>query len=316
MRRSRVLHLGLLLLGLGLVNRVALAQLPVHLPFGKRKDTGSKDGAKKGDGPPPAGVPVPLDSPIMQAFSKLQLQSVYHQKMVLSAADPQMRKMMESMGFGETETITAGDMKQVSMHMQMPFAGKVQDMEIRTVMGNGHLAKKWISPGSGAYLAEVDAKAAKELLDAEAQAAKSITRSLQSGPMGLVGAAVSAGAAAANVAAIESGRKKAHDFFEWTCMEAAGGSAAPSPHKEPPPLTDLRVAGDDTIDGVAVTNYEFYVKENGKFQGPLRMAIAKDSGLPMRMVMSDPSGQGSMRMDYFGFNQGGDFEIPACMKKP
>jgi hypothetical protein len=313
------LQLGFLLLGIALVNRVAFAQLP-HLPsFGKRKQpTASKDGsgAKNGqpDGPPPAGVPVPMDSPIMQAFTKLQQQSSYHQRMVMSASDPQMQKMMEQMGFGETETITAGDMKQVSMHMQMPIAGKVEDMELRTVVGNGRGAKKWVSPGSTRYLAEVDAKAAKDLGDAEAQAAKSITRSLQMGPMGLASAAVSTGAAAANAAAIGSARKTAHDFFEWTCMDAPGSSAASNPRSEPPPLTDLRVVGDDTIDGVAVTNYEFYVKENGKFQGPMRMAIAKESGLPARMLMSDPHGQGSMRMDYFGFNQG-DFEIPACMQK-
>jgi hypothetical protein len=89
-------------------------------------------------------------------------------------------------------------------------------------------------------------------------------------------------------------------------------AAAPAQHREPPPLTDLCVAGDQTVDGVAVTGYEFFV-EDGKFQGPLQMYVAKETGLPLRIAMSDPRAGGGMHMDYFGFNQGGDFEVPACV---
>jgi hypothetical protein len=31
------------------------------------------------------------------------------------------------------------------------------------------------------------------------------------------------------------------------------------------------------------------------------------------MGMSDPRMNGSMQMDYFGFNDGGVFEVPACL---
>lgn len=44
-------------------------------------------------------------------------------------------------------------------------------------------------------------------------------------------------------------------------------SAAPAQRREPPPLTDLRVAGDQMLDGVAVTSYKFIVREGGKFEG-------------------------------------------------
>ena len=71
--------------------------------------------------------------------------------------------------------------------------------------------------------------------------------------------------------------------------------------------------GDDTIGGVAVTSYEFYVQEGGQFHGPMQIYVAKDSGLPVRLGMNDPRMQGSMQMDYFGFNDGGDFEVPACL---
>lgn len=36
------------------------------------------------------------------------------------------------------------------------------------------------------------------------------------------------------------------------------------------------------------------------------MYEAKESGLPLRIAMSDPRAGGGMHMDYFGFNQGGD----------
>jgi len=120
------------------------------------------------------------------------------------------------------------------------------------------------------------------------------------------------GAAASAVLAARAS-KQAHDFFEWSCMD--GGPQTSHDQMQPPPMTDLRVVGDSAIEGTAVTGYEFYVQQNGRPQGPVQMFVAKDSGLPMRIGMSDPRGQGGMTMDYFGFNQGGDFEIPACFEK-
>ena len=69
------------------------------------------------------------------------------------------------------------------------------------------------------------------------------------------------------------------------------------------------------LPGAAVTSYEFYVHQDGKFQGPVQMHVAKDTGLPLRIGMSDARTGGGMRMDYFGFNQGGDFEVPACLSE-
>jgi hypothetical protein len=324
MKRTRVLKLGLLSLGLSLLSSVAFAQLPVpRLPgFGRKKDpTASKDDGnskpKKGEpeGPKPAGVPIPADSPLLQAFSKMQQQSSYHQKITIATSDPQIQQVMAQMGFSPTETITAGNMKQVSVHIKMPLAGKVEDMELRTVVGNGRMAKIWISPGSDRFLKEGDANLAKQLARAEAENAKSIAKSLAMGPAGLVSAAVQGAAAAANVAEAAAVSKQAHDFFKWTCQDS-NWTPPPAEHTAPPPLFDQRTVGDDTIDGVAVTTYEMYVKDNnGKFQGPVRISIAKDSGLPARLAMSDPSGRGSMNMDYFGFNQTDAIEVPACMQK-
>ncbi len=266
--------------------------------------------------PKPAGVPVPPDSPIFQAFQKLGQQSVYHQRMVFSSTDSRVQQMMSQMGFMPAETITAGDAKQVSMHFNMPFDGKMEDFELRSVSSNGRVASKWLSPAKDRILATQDAQITKQLADSEAQAASSIAKSLAMGPMGIASAAVQAAGAAASAAEVGAIRKQAHDFWEWQCKSGGGQpsrSDSAQATRPAPPLTDLRVVGDDTINDVAVTSYEFYVRDGGQFHGPMQMYVAKESGLPVRIGMSDPRMNGSMQMDYFGFNQGGDFEVPACL---
>ena len=316
MKLSRILLVGCLTPGAGFA-QIGIPNFP-GMPSGGNQDSRSRRGRQpRGDdrgqaGAAPAGVPIPADSPLFAAFRKLGEQTVYHQRMTITAADPQMAQMMAQMGFGPAETITAGDAKLVSMHMMMPLAGKTEDMELRSVLRNGRMAKKWISPGSGRYLKEVDASVAKQLADAEAQYASSVARNLASGPMGWAAAGMDTGLAAATAGMAMKARKTAHDFFEWTCMDT-DASPAQARQRTPPPLTDLKVLGEQTVDGVAVTSYEFYVQDKGKAQGPMQMHIAKDSGLPMRIGMSDARMGGGMQMDYFGFNQGGDFELPACL---
>jgi hypothetical protein len=291
----------------------AFAQFPGIPKFpGKAKNNNKDNGRQqKSDGASPAGVPVPPDSPVFDSFRKLEQQSVYHQRMTITANDPQVVQMMAQMGFGNAETITAGDTKQVSMHVKMPALGQMTDFEIRAVTRNGRVAKKWLSPDSGRILAAQDASIAKQLADAEAQYASSISKSLASGPFGMVGAAVDSAAAATAPVLAARASKQAHDFFEWSCMDVPG--KASQARAEPPPLTDLRPAGDQAVDGVAATAYEFYVRQNGRSQGPIQMFVAKDTGLPLRIGMNDPRGAGGMQMDYFGFNQGSDFEVPSCI---
>ncbi len=322
MRFLRVFAMTCLVLGLTGLDS-AFAQFP-HLPKlpgmrpGKKDDSRRKKKQDNDSSVNPPGVPVPLDSPIFQAFRKLEQQSVYHQRMTFTNSDPQIQQMMAQMGFMPAETITAGDAKQVSLHFKMPVDGQSEDFELRGVSRDGRLAKKWFSPAKDRILARQDAEIGRQLAQYEAQAASSITRNLAMGPMGLAGAAFSAAAAGAAVAEAGAIKKQAHDFWEWSCMDGGGQTSrgdSAQERREPPPLTDLRALGDDTIDGVPVTSYEFYVQEGGQFHGPIQMYVAKESGLPMRIGMNDPSSGGSMRMDYSGFNQGGDFEIPACLAK-
>ena len=271
--------------------------------------------AAEAPGPKPAGVPVPPDSPILQAFEKLEQQSVYHQRMVMTASDPRMQQMMAQMGFMPAETITAGDVKQVSMHFKMPFDGQTEDFELRSVSSNGRIASKWLSPAKDRILATQDAQIDKQLAESEAQAATSIAKDLAMGPMGIASAAVQARAAAPMRPRPLRPENRPTSFGNGSARTAGDKPPKMTPRatRQPPPLTDLRVVGDDTIDDVAVTSYEFYVHEGGQFHGPMQMYVAKDSGLPVRMGMNDPRMQGSMQMDYFGFNDGGDFEVPACL---
>jgi hypothetical protein len=49
-------------------------------------------------------------------------------------------------------------------------------------------------------------------------------------------------------------------------------------------------------------------------EGPIRMSVAKSTGLPARLEMTDPHGQGSMTMDY-DVTTPVNIEIPDCMAK-
>ena len=311
---SRVFRFGCLAAGFLLVHQAAFAQFPKLPGMSKHKDNSrARRGGDDGSAAGAQGVPVPVDSPLMQAFERLGQQNVYRQRIAIHASDPRMEEMMAQMGFGPAEMTTVGDVKQVSMRFKFPVEGQPQDFELRTVRGNGRMAKKWVSPASAAIIAKADAQIAKQLAQAEEQAAKSVARNLANGPLGLVSAAMSTGAAAANAAAAASLSKQVHNFFEWSCMDAP--DAAPVDKHGPPPLTDLRVLGDQTVNGEAATEYEFFVRQDGKFQGPVQMFVAKESGLPLRMTMNEPHGAGGMQMDYYGFNQEGDFERPACFAK-
>ncbi|MBZ5662687.1 MAG: hypothetical protein LAO08_19975 [Acidobacteriia bacterium] len=265
----------------------------------------------------PPGVPVPMDSPIFQSFQKLGQQTAYHTRITMVSNDPQMAQMMAQMGMGPTETIVAGDTKQVIMHMKMPATdvpGQIDDWEFRAVSRNGRTARLITSPAVPRLLKLADAQLAAQMAQQNQMAGRAIAESLAQGPMGLISASVMAASTAASDAMAVSLRQKAHDFYTWQCLPAKNQEQKESVNrKTPPPLTDLRVVGDQMLNGAAVTTYEFYVLDNGQYHGPLLMHVAKDTGLPARIEMNDPRMHGGMQMDYTDFNKGGDIEVPPCM---
>jgi hypothetical protein len=265
----------------------------------------------------PPGVPISMDSPAMKAFEALEQHGVYHMRMTMITPDPQMAQMLQMVGFAPTETTVANGVKQVIMRMKLASSesqGQPDDWEFRGVTKDGKTASLMTSPAVPRILAETDAKFAKDMVQTNQMAARAAAQSAMSGPLGWISASVMAASTALSDAMAVEMLKKAHDMFEWQCRDAPKMAAVD--RNSPPPLTDLQLVGDQTIDGMAATVYEFYVKDKDQFRGPSRLHISKDSGLPVRIEITDPAMRGaSIHLDYYDFDKGGDIEIPACMAK-
>lgn len=263
----------------------------------------------------PPGVPITTDSAPMKSFQLLEQHPVYHMRMTIVTPDPQMEQMMAQFGIGNSETIVSGGVKQVSMKLKMPMPdipGQVDDFEFHSISKDGHAASIIISPASERIKKMADAKLTQAEVQMARAASHTIAQSLMQGPIGWARAGMMAAETAVFDAQVESLRKRVHDFFEWKCQK--GSNQQQVDKTVLPPLTDLKEIGDQSLEGTPVSAYEFYVKEKDQFHGPMHMYVAKDSGLPMRIEMSDPQMRGaSMKMDYFDFDKGEEIEVPACL---
>jgi len=202
----------------------------------------------------------------------------------------------------------------VSMHMKMPAMdqpGTIDDWEIRAVVKDGRAARLITSPAVPRLLKKSDQMLDMQMAMLEKQAATSVAQALAKGPLGPIEAAMQGASTAANLAAGMALKKKSHEFFSWQCID----TSQQQNEKTVPQLTDLRTIGDQKVGNIDVTAYEFYVNENGKSQGPVRLLVAKDSGMPLRIEMNDPGGRGGMHMDYTDFNKTTQIEIPECLSK-
>ena len=262
----------------------------------------------------PAGVPVPEDSPLFIAFKQLQKQPGYRMTLRAESNDPRMAQMAaRGMGFSPIETVVRGGAREVTMHMRIPAMdqpGTIDDWEFRGVVQNGRGARLITSPAVPRIMKLSEQVLAMQMAMLDQQAGMAMAHAAIEGPMG----AIAAGniAAQALFAHIEAPRllKKEKDFFSWKCMPELGGGQNATQKKNQ--LTDMRLLGDQSLGGISATAYEFYVRDGDRFQGPLHLLVAKDTGLPLRIDMTDPQGQGSMHMDY-SFDGLTDIEIPSCM---
>ncbi len=262
-----------------------------------------------------AGVPVPPDSALYKAFNQLQTQSSYRVTINLQSNDPRMAQMAaQGMGMGAMEKLVQGNTTQVVTHMKIPSfdsRGAIEDWEIRAVVKDGHAARLITSAAVPRLLKRTDQMLDMQMAMLEKQASSTVMQALAQGPAGILSAAVQGAAMAKNMTAIAAARKTSKDMFSWQCVDQVGQSGS----KSTPELTDLRPVGDQSIEGVSAAVYEFYVKENGRSQGPIRLLVAKDTSLPLRLEMTDPGGRGSMHMDYSDFNKPAQIEIPDCLGK-
>lgn len=83
--------------------------------------------------------------------------------------------------------------------------------------------------------------------------------------------------------------------------------------RAPAQLTDLRLAGEQTVEGTPAVGYDLFVHEESSVHGPVRLLVAKDSGLPLRIEMNDPQARGGLRMDYTDFNKPVEIQVPSCL---
>ena len=263
--------------------------------------------------PSHAGVPVPLDSPLYASFTRLKTQPGYRMVMTMQTSDPQMAAMAQSI-FSPQEMLVVGNTRQYTMHYKMPATdvpGTVDDWEIRAVVQNGRAARLITSAAVPRLLKESEEKAAHDLAELDRMAATTIARAAAEGPMGAIGAGMTAaGVALAHVEAPKM-LKKERDMFSWQCRDVPqGGPGAQSTTQ----LTDFHPIGDQNVNGAMADGYEFYSYDNQKTQGTVHLFVAKDTGLPLRIEMVAPNGAGGIQMNYGPLTGPANIEVPACMK--
>ena len=142
-------------------------------------------------------------------------------------------------------------------------------------------------------------------------AATSMARAAAEGPMGAIGAGMTAASVAMAHAEAPKMLKKEREMFSWRCRDVPPSDESGS--KPTTNLTDLHPIGDQNVNGTMADGYEFYDYENAKTQGTVRLFVAKDTGLPLRIEMADSSGVGGIQMNYVPLTGPANIEVPACM---
>jgi hypothetical protein len=263
-----------------------------------------------------SGTPIPEDSPVYKSFMLLKSQPSYHTTMNLKSNDPNMAQMAAmGMGFSPIERIQQGDTSLVVMHLKFPamdVPGTVDDWEIRAVARNGRAARMFSSPAIPRLKRMQEQEFAMQMAMLEKQSSMAVVQALAEGPTGVIHAGMLAGESVAFAAMAARSLKKAEQFWDWKCLDQPGESGGGSESQAQ--LTDAKLVGDDTVNGTAVTAYDFYAKDSSGMHGPMRVFIAKGTSLPLRIHLDDPQGHGSVDMDYsYGTNS--QIEVPGCLGK-
>ena len=262
--------------------------------------------------PSHAGVPVPMDSALYTSFARLKTQPGYHMVMTMQTNDPKMAAMAQSI-FSPQEMLVVGNTRQYTMHYKMPATdvpGTVDDWEIRAVVQNGRAARLITSAAVPRLLKESEEKAAHDLAELDRMAATTVARAAAEGPMGAIGAGMTAAGVAMAHAEVPKMLKKERDMFSWQCRDVPqGGPGAESTTQ----LTDFHPIGDQNVNGAIADGYEFYSYDNQKTQGTVHLFVARDTGLPLRLELADPGGAGGIQMNYGPLTGSVNIEVPACM---
>jgi hypothetical protein len=232
--------------------------------------------------------------------------------MTMQTNDPKMAAMAQSI-FSPQEMLVVGNPRQYTMHYKMPATdvpGTVDDWEIRAVVQNGRAARLITSAAVPRLLKESEEKAAHDLAELDRMAATTVARAAAEGPMGAIGAGMTAAGVAMAHAEVPKMLKKERDMFSWQCRDVPqGGPGAESTTQ----LTDFHPIGDQNVNGAIADGYEFYSYDNQKTQGTVHLFVARDTGLPLRLELADPGGAGGIQMNYRPLTGSVNIEVPACM---
>ncbi|MGH9545589.1 MAG: hypothetical protein ACRD23_10275 [Terriglobales bacterium] len=263
---------------------------------------------------PHAGVPVPLDSALYTSFTRLKSVPRYRVVMNMQTTDPRMAQAMAAAAVTSPELTVQGNTRQYVMHYKLPASdvpGTVDDWEIRAVVQNGRAARLMTSPAVPRILKASAEKAAADLAMLDAMAANAVARAAAQGPLGAVSAGMTVAATALGHVEAAKMLKMEKDMFSWKCQPAPP-SIGPGGQSDTQ-LTDFHSVGDEIVDGRPAAVYEFYAYESPKAQGPVRLLVAKDTGLPLQINMGDPNTTGGVQMVYSQLDSPVNIEIPACM---
>jgi hypothetical protein len=275
--------------------------------------SGKGGGSAANSIPSHAGVPVPLDSALYTSFMRLKTQPGYHMVMTMQTNDPQMAAMAQSI-FSPQEMLVVGNTRQYTMHYKMratDVPGTVDDWEIRAVVQNGRAARLITSAAVPRLLKESEEKAAHDLAEIDRMAATVVARAAAEGPMGAIGAGMTAAGVAMTHLEVPKMLKKERDMFSWQCRDVPQSALGAQSTTQ---LTDFHPIGDQNVNGAMADGYEFYSYDNQKTQGTVHLFVAKDSGLPLRIELVDPNGAGGVQMNYGPLTGPANIEIPPCMK--
>ena len=292
--------------------------MPPNMEELMRQAGAAQGGHPRSAGPAPPGVPVPADSPLIAAFHRLDAAKAYRVRMEMSTTDPRALQSMQQMGMGNFEkAVVKPDTQSVTLHMKLPAVDRPNqsdDWTVLAVIKGKRAARKFDTPAKEKILAMQEASIAKQFAQADLAATTSLAQAAASGPVGWASAGVQLAALAMSHAEAASALKKSREFFEWTCQDApAGASAQRSPDSVS--FTDLQDLGERKDGDVPVHGYRFYVREQGRSEGPMEVDVARATGLPTRFTMSEPSMGATMVMRYSDYDQPAQIEIPPCLAK-
>jgi hypothetical protein len=305
---------------------IAWAQLPPGMPnleeMMRQQGMGAPGGPPAGRAgrpaaPAPPGVVAPADSPLIKAFERLDAAQAYRVVMDMTTTDSRMRQMMQQTGMGRMDkAVVRPDTQLVSFHMIMPAVeapGQNDDFEVSAVIKGRRMARRFDSPQKDRILAYQQAQVDKQLAQMDAMAGMALVQALANGPLGAAGAATTIMAVAAGHSMAAASMKKAREFFEWSCSDRPADAQARS--RDNVTFTDVVDLGDRTDGDVPVHGYTFFVREQGRYNGPVEVDVARGTGLPTRFVLADPDGRGTMIMRYSDYDQPATIEIPPCLAK-